>query len=150
MNENVIVDTDGDIFGFYSDVLEHLKSEFIEEIKNNNFGVINPDWIELLEDVKKLEEYDGIIKISENNGMGWTAEKFTAEKPKSHKLAADFFADAGAIMGQNLDNYASELLALKALYKHNDGVILYSEDIKELKARAEKLAGACADILENS
>ena len=74
-----VIEKDGDMFGFYSDILEHLKNEFIEEIKNNNFSVISPDWIELLEDVKRLEEYDGIIKISENNGMGWTAEKYTAE-----------------------------------------------------------------------
>lgn len=76
MKNHNIIEKDGELYGFYSDILEYLKSEFVDEINNNNFSVISEDWAELMAELTKLEEYDGIIKISDKNGMGWTAEKY--------------------------------------------------------------------------
>lgn len=75
-SNNVIENDAGELFGFYSDILEYLKSELVDEINNNNFSVISPDWADLMGELTKLENYGGIIKISDNNGMGWTATKY--------------------------------------------------------------------------
>ncbi len=149
MNSKTI-EKDGDLYGFYNDLVEMLKSELLGALEDKgapDAGALG-QYSEIFEELTKLKEYDGIIKISECNGMGWTAEKVTSEKPKSYKLAADFFADAGAIMAQKLDSYTGELVALRAVYKHGHGVNLYDEDIEELKNRAEKIAEACTDMLE--
>lgn len=79
MNNNII-EKDGEMYGFCNDLLEYIKNEIVTEIQNNNFSVINPDYVELLDDLTKMQEYDGIIKITDNNGMGWTAEKYHGEE----------------------------------------------------------------------
>lgn len=78
MSENVILKND-DMYGFYDDLYKSLKNNFIKAIENDDFSVISPDWLELIEELKKYEEYEGILKISENNGMGWSVEKYNGE-----------------------------------------------------------------------
>jgi len=78
MDENVILKND-DMYGFYDDLYKSLKNNFIKAIENDDFSVIGPEWLELIEELKKYEEYEGILKISENNGMGWSVEKYTSE-----------------------------------------------------------------------
>ena len=78
MSENVIFKND-DMYGFYDDLYKSLKNNFIKAIENDDFSVISPDWLELIEELKKYEEYEGILKISENNGMGWSVEKYNGE-----------------------------------------------------------------------
>lgn len=143
-----VIEKDGDQYGFYGDIVEMLKSEIIEAIERGHYEVMG-NYSEIFEELDKLKDYDGLIKISENNGMGWTAEKVAKSEEPAPKYIHDFFADAGAIMGQNLDTYAGELLSLMALYKHDEGVTVLPEDIEDLKARAESLAAACDEILSN-
>ena len=79
MHNNVIINNKDELVGYFADILEHLKEEFITEIKNNNFSVISPEWLELLEDVKKYEECEGLLVVSEHNGMGWTVSPYKGE-----------------------------------------------------------------------
>lgn len=76
---NNIIEKDGETYGFYNDLLEYLKSELIrllqEEEGAPDSGML-ANYSEIIEELTKLKEYDGIIVISENNGMGWTAEKY--------------------------------------------------------------------------
>ena len=76
--KNNTIEKDGDIYGFYSDLVETLKDELIGLL--NDEGAPDPgalgNYSEILEELTKLNNYGGIIKISDNNGMGWTAEKY--------------------------------------------------------------------------
>lgn len=76
---NVIENDAGELFGFYSDLIENLKSEIIRLLQEEK-GAPDPgvlaNYSEIIEELTKLQEYDGIIKISDNNGMGWTVTKY--------------------------------------------------------------------------
>ena len=147
MANNNVIQKDDDIYGFYGDILEYLKEEMRMCINDENFSFINAEQADLMDELTKYQNYDGILKLSENNGMGWSIEKVAKDEPQKPKYIQDFYSDAGAIMGQNLDSYTAELCALMALYKHEEGVKIEPVNIRELKAKAEKLMAACDFIL---
>ena len=66
------------------------------------------------------------------------------------KYYDDFKKDAGAIIGQDLDTYKMELMALIYVYEHDEVVKLGKASIIELRNRAEKLANACTEILDDT
>lgn len=72
---NVIKNDADELFGFYSDILEYLKSELVDSINAGHYEIMG-QYSEILEELTKLENYGGIIKISDHNGMGWTATKY--------------------------------------------------------------------------
>ena len=72
---NTIEDADGAAYGFYSDLVEMLKSELIDSISAGHYEIMG-QYSEIFEELTKLENYGGIIKISDNSGMGWTATKY--------------------------------------------------------------------------
>ena len=51
MGENVILKND-DMYGFYDDLYKSFKNNFIKAIENDDFSVISPEWLELLEELK--------------------------------------------------------------------------------------------------
>lgn len=79
---NVIVnDNTDELIGYAPDIFNYLKDEYIKEIEGDNFSVISPEWLELLEDSKKyIDTYGGLLIVSENNGMGWTIQPYRGEK----------------------------------------------------------------------
>ena len=145
MSNNVITDGFENQIGFYNDLKEMLKDTMINEIKGDNFAAINPEMVELLEDLDKYQDYGGLLVISENNGMGWTVTKYTGEEGEK-KGRDDFLTKAGAILAQDLDTYTAELGALMALYEHEEGMKITPPEIRNLKRRADLLAQACDDI----
>lgn len=74
-NNNTIEGADGAAYGFYNDLVEMLKSELVDEINAGHYEIMG-QYSEIFEELTKLKEYGGIIKISDNNGMGWTATKY--------------------------------------------------------------------------
>jgi hypothetical protein len=74
-SNNTIEDAEGAAYGFYNDLVEMLKSELVGEINAGHYEIMG-QYSEIFEELTKLENYGGIIKISENNGMGWTATKY--------------------------------------------------------------------------
>lgn len=76
---NVIENNDGEAFGFFEDLREGLKAELVDAIENNALDVLG-HYSEIFEELEKLENYAGIIKLSQNNGMGWTATKYQYEE----------------------------------------------------------------------
>ena len=72
---NVIENDAGELFGFYSDILEYLKSELVDSINAGHYEIMG-QYSEIFEELTKLENYGGIIKISDNNGMGYTIREY--------------------------------------------------------------------------
>ena len=75
---NVIEKSDDSLYGFYSDLREHLEAEGAEALKAGNWEGLQ-NIVECLASLEALNKYDGLIVISSNNGMGWAANKYQAK-----------------------------------------------------------------------
>lgn len=88
MNDNVIINTDGDMIGFYNDLVQYLKNELLrllqEEKSAPDSGAL-ANYSEIFEQLEKQKDAAGLLVISENNGMGWTAEKYREEETATDK-----------------------------------------------------------------
>ncbi len=70
-----VIEKDGAMYGFYGDIIEYIKNEIKNEIDAANFSVLEGPYSEIVEALEPLKDSDNIIKISDNNGMGWTARE---------------------------------------------------------------------------
>lgn len=79
MSSNVIYNNNDETIGYYND----LYKVFAEEIKNNldSHDIEGAkEQMEYLEEMSELANYDGLIVLSMNNGMGFTAKPYEPEK----------------------------------------------------------------------
>lgn len=76
--DNLIFDNDDNAYGLYSDVYKFYTEQINTELKNKNIEQAQT-LIEELEEVEKLSEYGGIIKLTDNNGMGFSATPYRGE-----------------------------------------------------------------------
>ena len=80
MSKDNIIYTDNDeAIGFYND----LYKLFVEQITNllNGRDIENAQTqLENLSELAELCNYDGLIIVSDNNGMGFTATKYKGEE----------------------------------------------------------------------
>lgn len=77
--DNIIYDNDDNAYGFYPDVYKFYAEQIKTELENKNIEQAQT-LIEELEDVEKLSEYGGIIKLTNNNGMGFSATPYKGEE----------------------------------------------------------------------
>lgn len=77
LNSANIIEKDEAMYGFYGDIIEYIKNEIKNEIDAANFGVLEGPYSDIVEAIEPLKDSDNIIKISDNNGMGWTARELT-------------------------------------------------------------------------
>lgn len=79
MSSNVIYNNNDETIGYYND----LYKIFTEEIKRMLDGHDvegAKEQMEYLEEMSELANYDGLIVLSMNNGMGFTAKPYEPEK----------------------------------------------------------------------
>lgn len=79
MSSNVIYNNNDEAIGYYND----LYKTFTEEIKRMLDGHDiegAKEQMEYLEELSELANYDGLIVLSMNNGMGFTAKPYAPEK----------------------------------------------------------------------
>lgn len=76
--DNIIYDRDDNAYGFYSDVYRFYTEQINTELENKNLEQAEL-LMEDLKEVEKLSEYGGIIKLTNNNGMGFTATPYKGE-----------------------------------------------------------------------
>ena len=77
--DNLIFDRDDNAYGFYPDVYKFYTEQINTELKNKNIEQAQL-LVDELEDIEKLSEYGGIIKLTDNNGMGFTATPYKGEE----------------------------------------------------------------------
>lgn len=77
--DNLIFDNDDNAYGFYPDVYKFYTEQINTELKNKNIEQAQL-LVEELEEVEKLSEYGGIIKLTDNNGMGFSATPYKGEE----------------------------------------------------------------------
>lgn len=79
MSSNVIYNNNDETIGYYND----LYKIFTEEIKRMLDGHDiegAKEQMEYLEELSDLANYDGLVILSMNNGMGFTAKPYAPEK----------------------------------------------------------------------
>lgn len=77
--DNVIFNDMDESIGYYNDLKKLLQKQAIEAVESEEYeqaSMICDDLLELYE----LREYGGLIVLSENNGMGFTAKPYREEK----------------------------------------------------------------------
>ena len=79
MENCIFDDRNNNSIGFYNDLKRGLEEQGVEFMKSGDYeqAQVNCD---ILLELGKLREFDGLIVISDNNGMGWTCEKYKPEK----------------------------------------------------------------------
>ena len=75
MNNCIFDDRNNNSIGFYGDLYNGIKEQGVEFMKQGDYEQVQTS-CEILELLEKLKDFDGLIVISENNGMGWTCEKY--------------------------------------------------------------------------
>lgn len=76
---NIIVKDNGDAIGFYTDLTRENKTNAKQFIDENNWEETET-CIEIQRELDNYYDDDGLLVISENNGMGWTVKKYKGEE----------------------------------------------------------------------
>lgn len=77
--DNIIYDGDNNAYGFYNDLYKLFKEQIDVEINERNIEQAKM-LLEELDDLADLCNYGGIIKVTYNNGMGFTATPYKGEE----------------------------------------------------------------------
>lgn len=75
MNNNTIVNNACDNIGYYSDLTKENKNYIKEALDNNDYEQVEIQ-LEIQKMLDDYKEYNGLLVISENNGMGFTVVKY--------------------------------------------------------------------------
>lgn len=76
MNNCIFDDRTNDTIGYYTDLKNGLRGQAIEFIEGGDYEMAS-DICELLLELDKYSEFEGLLRLSENNGMGYTIRKET-------------------------------------------------------------------------
>lgn len=80
MDNTIYTDMD-DTIGFYKDLARGYK-EMISQAVNREDYEDAKGLMEQLEEIKEYSEYDDLLILSENNGMGFTCKPYKTKQPK--------------------------------------------------------------------
>lgn len=79
-NQNIIFDSNtDDTIGFYSDLVRLYKSLIKDKIDLNEYEEAK-DLTDELAEIDEFNDYDGLLVLSQNNGMGFTVKPYKPEK----------------------------------------------------------------------
>lgn len=73
--DNVILNDMDESIGFYKDLVALYKDLISEATKNNDTEEIK-DLAEQLDEINEFKDYDDLLILSMNNGMGFTCKKY--------------------------------------------------------------------------
>lgn len=77
---NVIYDSNREeLIGFYRDLVAYYK-HYIKEFIDNNDTEQAKSFTENLEEINEHSEYEGLLVLSENNGMGFTCREYKGKE----------------------------------------------------------------------
>jgi hypothetical protein len=76
---NVIINDFGDIIGYYSDLVKEIKEDATKSLTANEYEQVRQQ-LEVLEMLDEWTDTDGLLIISEHNGMGLTVEQYKGDK----------------------------------------------------------------------
>lgn len=77
--KNIIETDDGRALGFYSDLIRAYKEAAADFLKQNDYERVE----EMLEYIREIDNYtddDGLLEVSNHNGMGFTCQPYNTAK----------------------------------------------------------------------
>lgn len=74
-NNNVIYNDKDECIGYFEDLVALYKGMLKNSLDEDDLEEVKT-LVEELEDIYNYSDYDGLIVLSENNGMGFTARKY--------------------------------------------------------------------------
>ena len=76
MGDNTIFDSNNDnVYGLYSDLVKGYKKIIKEQLDEGDLESVE-SYTEDLKEIERFKDYDGLLVLSENNGMGFTCNKY--------------------------------------------------------------------------
>lgn len=79
MENCIFDDRNNNSIGFYSDLRTGLVKQVGEFMESKDYEMAS-DLCDLLLDLETYSEYEGLLVMSDNNGMGYTIRKYEGEK----------------------------------------------------------------------
>ena len=79
MKDNIIYTDNDEAIGFYNDLYKLFVEQITDLLKGRDIENAQTQ-IENLNELADLCNYDGLIIVSDNNGMGFTAKKYKGEE----------------------------------------------------------------------
>lgn len=76
MGDNTIFDSNNDnVYGLYNDLVKAYKKIIKEQLDDGDLESVE-SYTEDLKEIERFKDYDGLLVLSENNGMGFTCDKY--------------------------------------------------------------------------
>lgn len=79
MKDNVIYNDRNECLGYFDDLVELYKGMMKTELDLENFEEVE-NLAKEMQEIEKYKDYMGLLVLSENNGMGFTARKYRGEE----------------------------------------------------------------------
>ena len=76
---NTITNDKDELIGYYSDLVKEIKDNAREALTANEYEQVE-DMLEVLRLLDRYTDEDGLLVISENNGMGYTVDIYKNER----------------------------------------------------------------------
>lgn len=73
--DNYITNAQGDVIGYYSDLTKFNKKQMTKAVELNDWESLGV-FVEIQQEVDNWTDADGLLVVSENNGMGWTVKQY--------------------------------------------------------------------------
>lgn len=73
-----VIENDGELIGFADDLKRYLNGLIQQAVERGDYENAD-ELLEILKDLREFETECGLLVISDNNGMGYTVRKYSAE-----------------------------------------------------------------------
>lgn len=78
MSSNVIYNQNDEAIGYYSDLVKLYKDMIKERVDTNEYEEVQ-NLLNQLQEIDEWTDNDGLLILSENNGMGFTCRQYKGE-----------------------------------------------------------------------
>lgn len=75
MSDNIIYNNDDETIGYYNDLYKTFQEIIINAIKTHDLEEAQAQ-LEYLQEMSEWANYDGLLVLSMNNGMGFTCKPY--------------------------------------------------------------------------
>lgn len=79
MSNNIILNDRDESIGYYNDLYKVFEEVIIDALKSRDIDTVK-EQLEYLEEMSDWANYDGLLVLSMNNGMGFTAQPYKEEQ----------------------------------------------------------------------
>lgn len=84
MVDNIIYNDMDEAIGYYSDIVKVYKRMIKEATDKNDYDEAR-ELLNQLEEIDKFTDCDGLLVLSDNNGMGFTCKQYQPKESKGER-----------------------------------------------------------------